>query len=91
MEQYDDRPVEGLEREAYKAGAIPLFRISAWPSRPRSLLNNARERTRSLLNNARERTRSLVLTLAICNKKKIRSGATNTGTESRYLKSNHTT
>ena len=29
MEQYDDRPVEGLEREADKAGAIPMFRISA--------------------------------------------------------------
>ena len=29
MEQYDGRPVEELEREADKAGAIPLFRISA--------------------------------------------------------------
>ena len=29
MEQYDDRPVEELEREADKAGAIPLFHISA--------------------------------------------------------------
>ena len=29
MEQYDDRPVEELEGEADKAGAIPLFRISA--------------------------------------------------------------
>ena len=29
MEQYDDRPVEELEREADKAGEIPLFRISA--------------------------------------------------------------
>ena len=29
MEQYDDRPVEELEREADKAWAIPLFRISA--------------------------------------------------------------
>lgn len=29
MEQYDDRPVEELEREADKAGVIPLFRISA--------------------------------------------------------------
>ena len=35
-------------------------------------------------------TFSTTLTSAIC-KKKIRSGATNTGTESRYLKSNHTT
>ena len=26
---YDDRPVEELEREADKAGVIPLFRISA--------------------------------------------------------------
>ena len=29
MEQYDDRPVEELEREADKAGATPLFRSSA--------------------------------------------------------------
>ena len=29
MEQYDDRPVEELEKEADKAGVIPLFRISA--------------------------------------------------------------
>lgn len=29
MEQYDDRSVEELEREADKAGVIPLFRISA--------------------------------------------------------------
>ena len=29
MEQYDDRPVKELEREADKAGAIPLLRISA--------------------------------------------------------------
>ena len=29
MEQYDDRPVEELEREADKAGVIPLFHISA--------------------------------------------------------------
>ena len=29
MEQYDDRPVEEPESEADKAGAIPLFRISA--------------------------------------------------------------
>ena len=29
MEQYDEHPVEELEREADKAGAIPLFRISA--------------------------------------------------------------
>ena len=26
---YDDRPVEELEREADKAGVIPLFHISA--------------------------------------------------------------
>lgn len=29
MEQYDDRSAEELEREADKAGVIPLFRISA--------------------------------------------------------------
>ena len=29
MEQYDDRPVEELGKEADKAGVIPLFRICA--------------------------------------------------------------
>ena len=29
MEHCDDRPVDELEREADKAGAIPLFHISA--------------------------------------------------------------
>ena len=28
MEQYDDRSVDEQERGAYKAGVIPLFRIS---------------------------------------------------------------